>query len=181
MMTEDNLQPISGSDLCLACGFCCQGIWFGHALIREEDVLPAQKIGLETAKDAKGWRFRLPCPQFQGDRCRIYLDWRPGVCGEYRCKLLTRYLNEEVSLKEAMKRVEQVKALYAGLLSGLPPGRSVYDLLVDLSGLWDGSGGHPTGAPAEVLIQVAALNALFRRHFDHHFKERQMDGSEEPG
>lgn len=77
------------SDLCLACGLCCDGTLFeATALMAGEDgrLLAERQAVFVSEKGTQ--RFQQPCPAHERGRCSIY-DERPEVCRDFRCSVLT--------------------------------------------------------------------------------------------
>ena len=88
----------SGSDLCLQCGLCCNGVLHSRAILVPADLPLADELGLDVFNDAKGCAFRLPCPRFQDGKCSVYDRQRPHICGAYQCALLKKYLSDQIDL-----------------------------------------------------------------------------------
>jgi Fe-S-cluster containining protein len=156
-LSGDGGQPVDGSQLCLACGLCCQGLLHDWARIETQEIAAAQKLGMHTEMHPDGAAFSLPCPCHRDGRCAVYEE-RPSPCREYRCKLLRGYQAGQVSWNEALHRVQRARQLMASLRGrlGLPETGSVWRQVrtVDL-----------TPADAEAQLDVAALSAHCLRHF----------------
>lgn len=67
-----------------------------------------QALGLRTQPDRLA--FALPCSAHKDGRCTIY-PGRPLSCRQFRCKLLNKVTDAEVSLQQATDMVEQAHAL----------------------------------------------------------------------
>lgn len=103
--------------LCLSCGLCCSGAFFGKAGIEtDEDIGQMIERGMPIQHSANKKRFflRLPCTALQYGRCASY-DCRPAVCHSYRCQLLKRVEQRGCILKEAQSSVAQAKELQSRL------------------------------------------------------------------
>lgn len=99
------------SELCLACGLCCQGILHDHAELPEEEVEAAGQLGLTIYPKNKQIDYRafsLPCPCFLDNACTVYAQ-RPTTCRQYQCLLLQRYLDGSVSIEDCLATVNEVK------------------------------------------------------------------------
>ena len=69
-------------------------------------------------------RFSQPCPLWQ-DQCTIYdTPHYPHVCRAYKCKLLKKLLNDEISLPNALTDVGQTKEMISELELLLPSSSS---------------------------------------------------------
>jgi len=100
------------SEICVMCGFCCDGTLFDRASARRDSAESLVNIGLSiTAMRAgKGAAFRLPCPHFEG-KCSIYTSWRPHVCGAFRCRLLRDVDSGKHTTAEAAALVLRARTL----------------------------------------------------------------------
>ena len=119
---NNQLAPTSASELCIACGLCCDGSLFGHAHLRDGEQDKARGFGLsvDTFGDHSG--FHLPCPQFTGGCCAVYEQQRPHICGTFRCKLMNNYLNAQTDLPTALEAVKTARALLTDLARLSPSG-----------------------------------------------------------
>jgi hypothetical protein len=43
---EEQMQDLDTTKLCLSCGFCCQGLIFGRAALRSDELATAVQYGL---------------------------------------------------------------------------------------------------------------------------------------
>lgn len=78
-------------------------------------------FGLKTAKNDKqikhllmneqtNYLFIQPCPLHVNGNCSIYEDpKKPKTCSGFKCKLLRRVLNNEITAEQALVKVERVK------------------------------------------------------------------------
>ena len=64
--------PLQEQDICVTCGFCCDGTLFAHALLNpgEKGSLPERIEESVFSLDDRDY-FHLPCRYFAG-RCTIY-------------------------------------------------------------------------------------------------------------
>lgn len=100
--------------LCVSCGFCCDGTLFSRARTRDE------YHPLFNYEDADGHKsFKLPCHLFKDGCCSIYGQKRPSVCGEFRCKLLRRVDAGHISQTDAENRILQALKLKQEILDEL--------------------------------------------------------------
>jgi len=111
MSDADELGHIkpAGSELCLSCGLCCKGLLFNRAGLLPGEVARAEELGLHCFPSGDGkFAFRLPCPWFQDERCSIY-SARFDACQRYRCDLLKRLANDELSVLEGKQIISKIK------------------------------------------------------------------------
>ncbi len=85
----------------------------------------ARRYGLPIVEDSPP-AFRLPCPKLEGTLCSIYGD-RPKVCRGYKCKLLSSYDAGELSIEEAIERVDVARELFERAERLTLPGTSLPD------------------------------------------------------
>lgn len=106
------------TEICLACGFCCDGTLFGHGVAGPEEspefLVSIGMTPIEALSGEKGG-FRLPCTHFTG-LCSIYGSHRPWVCGVFRCRLLRSVKNGGHTVAQALQIVVEAKVMRAALL-----------------------------------------------------------------
>jgi Fe-S-cluster containining protein len=161
-----------GSELCLACGLCCNGALHSNVTVRPEHVRLVRNLGL-TLENTDGHElgFRQPCPLFQKDRCSAY-PHHPPTCQQYRCALLRKYEDGDVTLKDSLTITRTAKELLAGAAEHLVAGAPVFgaSLGFALAGSWDGEhglrgSGADRQANAELLLRAVALDVHLKKHF----------------
>ena len=107
----------SESEICLACGFCCDGTLFDRVAAgpgeTAESFITVALTSIDVSAGGKGG-FRLPCPHFTAV-CAIYAS-RPSVCRSFRCRLLRSVKEGKYSVTEALQIVCETKALRDALL-----------------------------------------------------------------
>lgn len=97
------------SDLCVACGLCCDGTLFPYAYVRdEEDRKIADDLGLTTAEIKDKLFFNLPCPHFSGC-CTVYDKSRPHTCSAFFCPPIKKYQRNEQPFEEAEAQIRLFK------------------------------------------------------------------------
>ena len=116
-------EAAHATDLCLACGLCCQGVVHTYVALDTDELDLARELSLRVDTFEDGLGFHLPCPQYQGDRCAAY-QHRPLACTNYQCELLQRFLMDEVSLEESISLITQTKAMLEKLWEQLPDGKA---------------------------------------------------------
>jgi hypothetical protein len=97
----------SASRLCKSCGICCRGLLHSHALLKEGESDAASALGLDVQSDGRS--FSLPCRRFE-NCCTVYAE-RPSPCRGFRCALLRRLDDGDVSLQEALDVVVEAHRL----------------------------------------------------------------------
>lgn len=103
-----NASP--ATDLCSACGLCCDGTLFYSVVLQPKD-LPKELIGLglKLQRKKKQYSILQPCPAFCGTHCSIY-EKRPERCRAFECVQLRGVMAGEVREDEALARIKEAKA-----------------------------------------------------------------------
>ena len=160
------MTGLTEQEICVACGLCCDGSWYRHAVLVDTELERTKAAGFEViAREGESF-MTLPCPKFFGGKCSIYEQWRPNVCSRYRCGLLKRHESGSVSKDEALNVVQEAKKLFAELRLVAPDmkgllGSEAQELL-EARAL---SAGQLGLSPAAELKAVALI-LLFRRYFE---------------
>ncbi len=100
------------SDLCLACGLCCQGA--SDLVPLDDDELDrAHRLHLPVVESPLRLAFSLPCPRLEDRRCTVYPE-RPRTCASYACETLRRVRRRRNRRETAaLARVDTVRGLAA--------------------------------------------------------------------
>jgi len=103
--------PIAEQNICLTCGFCCDGTLFLHASLNpgEKGSLP-EKIEQLSFTEAEKDYFYLPCLYFAG-KCSIYDKKRADICSAYRCQLLKNLAVKKITIKAALEIIREALSL----------------------------------------------------------------------
>ncbi len=162
-MTETAGVPASASEtaasLCTSCGLCCDGSLFGRAALEpEEDFEQFGKLLPDRERDGRGF-FPQPCAALCGTRCSIY-GQRPGVCRDFRCKLLKAVDGDPAMLPAALQTV----ATTTGLLEELTR-------LLVAAGFGDATA---SGAAVRHAFHAAMLRATDARDRDFFQRHGQL-------
>lgn len=103
------------AQLCPACGLCCNGVLFADGELQAaDDAQRLAGLGLVLQKRRGRPVFSQPCSCFDGSLCRIYEE-RPARCRAFYCGLVLRVESGELTVKEALRRIRQVRQQVAGL------------------------------------------------------------------
>lgn len=124
--------PEQLSELCLACGMCCDGTLFGKAHIKDADEFDRLKaLGMSTLYEDANASFTQPCPQYHGS-CKIYRT-APSVCSNYYCLPLRKLKRGATSFSETEKTIRQAGSLKRQFLDSCPKtpefsGKSIFEI-----------------------------------------------------
>ena len=99
------------SQLCPACGLCCNGVLFGDVELQPDDSpKKLSALGLVVERRGGKSRFPQPCSCFDGKLCGIY-DNRPGRCRTFECRLLQRVNAGRVKPESALKSIAEARKI----------------------------------------------------------------------
>jgi len=109
-----NTELNQGNDLCLSCGFCCDGTLFSHVTLQEsEENKKRSNIELELVDGS--YSFVQPCQALNSVQgCEVYAD-RPSMCQKFECDLLKDVKANKLLEIEALDKVEKAKVLKQSL------------------------------------------------------------------
>lgn len=146
------MNASAASELCTACGMCCDGTFFSFVAISSEEGRTLKAAGVEVRDEAG--RLKLPqrCGALDGCRCTVY-ETRPFVCRRFDCLLVRSLKEKELPLEDALGIVTEARARL-DRLEGLLPRRKA---------------GEPSGAVlrAATLAQKGTrVSAAARGAFD---------------
>ena len=107
-------------ELCVSCGFCCDGTLFLTANSKDVNELLHEMKSVE--RKGKHCGFELPCKYFD-KLCTVYDQKRPKICGAFKCKLLKNAIDGEVSYEYAHSLIQKVKQQQKRLWTLIPNSR----------------------------------------------------------
>jgi len=93
-------------NICLSCGFCCNGTTIGFVMLDSEELSEIRALMDIEEEDEKGFILQ-PCNSFGCNGCNIYAQ-RPKHCDEYRCEILKSVENKELDFDAATKVINAV-------------------------------------------------------------------------
>ena len=181
-MSEQNaINSLEEQGVCVTCGLCCDGTLFTTALLHagEYPDIP-EKIRDRYEKKEDREYFRLPCPYFC-EKCTIYDQPKPRICSEFRCKLLHKLSEKELSQQSAITAVarankirEEVYELYFTIF-GVNYPKSFRELLSDLPAILETSKSDKSKKEAVdlLIMKCGLLDTLLIKTFrpDEKFNE----------
>jgi hypothetical protein len=102
-----------GSELCLQCGLCCDGIMFSDISVRPHEREYVESLGLpvDAGLDGSGITVFQPCPAFIEGCCSLYEVGRPATCHTYACGLLQGFEAGRATIDDALAVIHRVWAL----------------------------------------------------------------------
>ena len=108
-LTQSEENSKNEQDICISCGFCCDGTLFHQAILQpgEKGSLP-EKIEQAYFKKEDQEFFKLPCLYFD-QKCTIYDQEKAIICSAFRCQLLNDFSENKISLKTAKEIVRNSK------------------------------------------------------------------------
>jgi len=94
------------TNICLACGLCCEGVLIGFVHLSKDEI-PALKKIMEIEEEGGQGFFLQPCKKYCNG-CTIYSE-RPKQCGYFDCDLLTAVDKKEIDFDAAVEIVDLVR------------------------------------------------------------------------
>lgn len=116
-MTDSNANL-----LCKACGLCCSGHLFSWVRLNAPELDKIEKLGLKVIRsDPRQRGFVQPCAMWRDGVCSVYTspDY-PRSCEKYKCQVLKRLLDDDISLSDAMPILQETLALIHEIEALLP-------------------------------------------------------------
>jgi Fe-S-cluster containining protein len=106
--------PQDTTALCLACGFCCNGVLHTYTKVAAREVDALQRLGTQVyaIQGENVFAFDQPCPHWQENRCAIYVH-RPKSCRTYECLLYKKLAAGLISLPDSLEQLQKAQALRA--------------------------------------------------------------------
>lgn len=93
-------------NICLACGFCCDGTVIGFVQLGHEELPVLRELIDLTDANGNGF-FLQPCKNYN-DGCNIYSQ-RPKQCANFKCGLLISIEQKELDFDLAIEMISEVK------------------------------------------------------------------------
>jgi len=166
---EEQMQDLETTKLCLSCGFCCQGLIFGRAALRSDELATAVQYGLPYFTIIKrNYGFTLPCHSYQNGRCLIYSN-RPHACRRYRCHLLKRLATGEINLQNGLLIVDHAKGLKDSIdkkIANFENGRNFRQKVNNFLDLYCRNPAAFGVSGDEILKEVKSFYAILHQYFE---------------
>jgi hypothetical protein len=107
--------------LCKACGLCCSGHLFAWTRLSAQELDAVQALGLNIIQNnPRQLGFAQPCPLWDGTCTAYTSSGYPRACKKYRCIVLRRLLDDDISLPDALSAVEETLTLIREIEPLLP-------------------------------------------------------------
>lgn len=167
-LNSENMND--SENICLSCGFCCDGTVIGFVKIgREELPVLRELIDLKDA-NYNGF-FLQPCDNY-GDGCNIYSK-RPKQCANFKCELLKSLEQKELDFDSAIELINVVKQKKIAIekkLATLPfelQSQSFYFKMIELKKLLqkNKSESSLTQNHLELISDLNQLDSLLSKKF----------------
>jgi uncharacterized protein len=121
MTNPANRNESPANILCKSCGLCCSGHLFAWVRLNASELSPAEYLGLKVIRnDPRQRGFTQPCPLWNGI-CTVYTspDY-PRTCKTYKCIVLRRLLDDDISLPDALAVIQETLTLIREIEPLLP-------------------------------------------------------------
>ncbi len=121
------------TEICKACGMCCDGTLYLYVTLTDDEVSQLAKYeALVLSTKHEQPTFAEPCVLHEAAGCSAYED-RPDACRRYLCTLLCDVERDELTVDEALLIVEEARARVdivkelVPLEPGMPLAISIWD------------------------------------------------------
>ena len=121
MTNTANTNESPSNLLCKSCGLCCSGHLFAWVRLNASELTPAESLGLNVIRnDPRQRGFTQPCPLWNG-MCTVYTSpGYPRTCKTYKCIVLRRLLDDDISLPDALSAIQETLDLISEIEPLLP-------------------------------------------------------------
>jgi hypothetical protein len=126
MTNAANTNESPSNILCKSCGLCCSGHLFAWVRLNAPELDSAQSLGLNVIRnDPRQRGFTQPCPLWDG-MCTVYSspDY-PRTCRTYKCIVLKRLLDEDITLPDALSTIQETLDLIREIEPLLPASTAI--------------------------------------------------------
>jgi len=153
------------SRLCLSCGMCCDSTLFFFAGLKPREAARAAKNDFDVVEEDGKARFNQPCHHLDGAACTIYSQWRPHVCGDFRCTLLIKLGKGDIAVSDAVTVVAKARSLLSLLPEDLRTLRAMRSFADAAQGRMREGALSPedAGTMARAVITLRFLDDNFRK------------------
>lgn len=154
--------------LCKSCGLCCSGHLFAWVRLNASELSPAESLGLKVIRnDPRQRGFTQPCPLWDG-MCTVYAsaDY-PRTCKTYKCIVLRRLLDDDISLSAALTVIQETLALIREIEPLLPASTAISfrERLITHKEFLESKGEKQVEVDAEFLRKTEELLIYYEDQF----------------
>lgn len=157
--------------LCLDCGLCCDGTFYGSVVVAQDEKARLGRVGLAVIQHDGALAMPQPCSALRGCLCNVYAD-RPGACAAYECLLRKRVDAGERTPGHARTAIASMRELLVTIRAGfeVPDGVSIWESILALEEPTTAEGAAEAARRYGPAIDaVGALLALGREEFEPRF------------
>jgi Fe-S-cluster containining protein len=105
------VELVEANALCMQCGLCCDGTFYGSVVVAEGEKARLDRVGLRIVRDDQGaTTMPQPCSALRGSLCDAY-EQRPTACADYQCSLRKSVAAGNTTLEEALANVKKMRQL----------------------------------------------------------------------
>lgn len=166
-MEADEILLDPGSQLCVACGLCCDGALHDAAALLPEEMPLALSLGMKATRSGENVRFSLPCHLLMDCCCTVYAN-RPSPCRNYKCRLLRSLDAGEGALQESLDKVSTARSLLRNLEEILPQGMTIPEARASAASLPVEDANRLE--KATIKLHAFALNVYLEKYFRNEYE-----------
>ncbi len=163
-----NTNESPSNILCKSCGLCCSGHLFAWVRLNASELSPAESLGLKVIRnDPRQRGFTQPCPLWDG-MCTVYAsaDY-PRTCKTYKCIVLRRLLDDDISLPDALTVIQETLDLIREIEPLLPSSTAISfrERLITHKECLESKGEEQVEVDAEFLRKTEELLIYYEDQF----------------
>jgi len=168
MTDPANTNESTSNILCKSCGLCCSGHLFAWVRLNASELSPAESLGLKVIRnDPRQRGFTQPCPLWDG-MCTVYAsaDY-PRTCKTYKCIVLRRLLDDDISLPDALAVIQETLDLIREIEPLLPASTAISfrERLITHKEFLESKAGEQEEVNAEFLHKTEILLSYYEDRF----------------
>lgn len=171
MLPHARVDPKAAADaLCMECGLCCDGTFFGSVVVDEAERDRLGRVGLRIVESDGRPVMPQPCSALRGCLCDAYAD-RPKACRDYECSLRTSVVGGLTTEGDARASVARMRALLAVIRGAFDlPSGSIWEAILALEEPEPVDPMSPAGRKLDAgVAAMAELLSLAREVFEPRF------------
>jgi Fe-S-cluster containining protein len=134
-VSDDADRRRAAEALCVRCGLCCDGTFFGSVVVAGGERERLGRVGLRVVDEDGKLSMPQPCSALRGCLCAVYAD-RPGACRQYECRMRERLLDGSVSEEDARASLARIRVLLASVRDAFDlQGSSIWEAILAIDAL----------------------------------------------
>jgi Fe-S-cluster containining protein len=158
-MTESAESAADG--LCMSCGLCCDGTFFGSVVVAKVEREKLDRVGLRIVEHDGALSMPQRCSALRGCLCAVYDD-RPNACVQYECSLRKSVISGSTSVDHARANISRMRVLLGTIREAfdVPATTSIWEAILALEEPMTAE--ESTNAAREYAAGIDAVTELLK-------------------